>query len=333
MGKFVLALLACGLVGLGLVACNNETSTPGTTKVALLMPGSALDGGWNQGAKTALDKVAKELGIQATYLEKVNRDKAGDEMRDFSARGYSLIIGHGYEYVTPASTIAAEHPKTKFAVSGADVNDPNVVTLNYDLAQACYQLGIIAAKTTRSNRLAFIGGQEIPSLIACRKGYEAGAKSVNPAITVLSAYTSWDRPELSKSQTETFLQQGADVVLQNVDAASRGVLEAIAEHNARNPQQPAYVFGTNSNINDHPLTGAYTLASGIIRLDESFLRLVKSLQNGTLKGGVIQENLANEICVTIINPKLVKSGLISAETVKLVAAAGESIKQGVIVIR
>jgi basic membrane protein A len=296
-------------------------------RIAVVTSGSKVDGGWNQLAYEALKKVEKDLPAEGVLMEKVAGDKAEDVMHDFAAKGYDLVIGHGFEFLTPAADIAQRQQQTKIAVDGVDKADPNIASLNFDLSQSCYQLGIIAGKITRTGKLGFIGGEKIPALISCYKGFVAGAKSVRPDVQVLEAYTSWDKPEDSKAQAETYIHQGVDVILQNVDAASRGVFEAVREHNDRDTTHLVYTFGANSDQNNNKVCPDYTLASAVIKLDVAFESLAKSVQDGTFKPGVLDENLANGVCVTVVNPRLAGI-LITPEIQAAVAEAGKKLATG-----
>jgi len=299
-------------------------------RIAVLSSGSKADGGWNQLAFAALQRVQKDLPATGVFMEKVSTDKAADLMRDFAARNYNLVIGHGFEFLTPAGEAARSTPSTpstRFAVDGADQAQAGIAALNFDLSQSCYQLGIIAAKVTRSGKLGFIGGAKIPALVSCYKGFVAGAKSVRSDVQVAEAYTSWDKPEDSKAQAETFIHQGVDVILQNVDAASRGVFEAVREHNQAAGAAVVYTFGTNSDQNANKVCPDYTLASAVIKLDAAFERLAHDVAAGTFKPGVITENLANGICVTVLNPRLVGT-ILTPDIQAAVDDAGKKLSAG-----
>lgn len=299
-------------------------------KIGLLCTGSVTDGGWNQLAKEAIDQVKKDLKAEVVVLQKVTQDKAGDELRAFAADGFDLVIAHGYEYLVPAAEVAATTPM-KIAVSGADVARPGIVMLDFDVSQASFQLGVIAGTLTKSGKLGFIGGAPFPSVKACYRGFLAGAKSVRADITVAEAYTSWDEPVKSKAQAEAFFAQGIDLVYPNVDAASRGVFEAVKERNARTPATPVYVFGCVADHNANPHCPDHTLASAVIRLDATFRRVVDSVTAKTFAPGVVRENLARGTCVTVLNPKLI-GGVLSTEIQALVDKAGKDLVAGSITI-
>lgn len=300
-------------------------------KIGLILAGSATDGGWNQLAADALAQVKVKLGAQVSVIQKVTQDKAGDELRDYAADGYQLVIAHGYEFLNPAAEAAKTITATKFAVSGADVAKPGIATLDFDLSQASYQLGIIAGRLTKSGKLGFVGGAPFPSVKACYRGFLAGAKSVKPEITVAEAYTSWDEPVKSKSQTEAFLRQGIDLVYHDVDAASRGVFEAIREHNAKNVAAPVYVFGCVADQNANPICAAYTPASAVIKLDTTFIRLATAVRDGGFKPGIERENIALGTCVAVLNPALTGTLLTPAIQAE-VEEAGRKLAAGTITI-
>jgi basic membrane protein A and related proteins len=299
-------------------------------KIGLLCTGSVTDGGWNQLAKEALDQVKREMQAEVVVLQKVTQDKAGDELRTFAADGFHLVIAHGYEYLTPATEVAATTPM-KIVVSGADVARPGIVTLDFDVSQASYQLGVIAGTLSKTGKLGFIGGAPFPSVKACYRGFLAGARSVRADVTVAEAYTSWDEPVKSKAQAEAFFAQGIDFVYPNVDAASRGVFEAVKERNVKDPTKPVYAFGCVADHNANPHCPQHLLASAVIRLDAAFRAVTESVRDNTFTPGVVRENLARGTCVTVLNPMLVGT-VLSADLQAKVAQAGKDLVGGVVVI-
>ncbi len=248
-------------------------------------------------------------------------------MRDFVANGFDLIIAHGYEFLNPAAEVAKTSPRTKLAVSGADVEKPGIVTLDFDLSQASYQVGILAAKLSKTGKLGFIGGAPFPSVKACYRGFLAGAKSVKADITAVEAYTSWDQPAQSKSQAEAFFDQGIDVIFHDVDAASRGIFEAVKERNAAKGAGSAWVFGSVADQNANPVCPEATPASAVILLDQAFLAVAKAVKDGSFKPGLLHEDIARGTCVIALNPALVGK-LIPAEWQQLVSDAGRKLASG-----
>lgn len=298
--------------------------------VALITTGSTNDGGWSQLAKEGVDQLAK-AGAKTTVVQKVAADQAATELRDLSADGYQLVIAHGYEYLNPASEAAKSITTTKFAVSGADVERPGIVSIDFDVSQASYQLGIIAGRLTKSGKLGFVGGGKFPSVVACYRGFVAGAKSVRPDVTVAEAYSSWDNVAQNKAQAEAFIAQGIDQIYPDVDAAARGIYEAVKEHNTAKPDQLVWTYGCVGNANANPAAGTWTLASAVIKLDNAFAHVAKSAADGSWKPGVVRENLATGTCVAVLNPALIKTVLSSALQTEI-ETAGKALVTGTITI-
>jgi basic membrane lipoprotein Med (substrate-binding protein (PBP1-ABC) superfamily) len=165
---------------------------------------------------------------------------------------------------------------------------------------------------------------------ACYRGFLAGAQSVDPAITVAETYTSWDQPQQSKAQAEALLEQGRDVLYQDVDAAGRGVFEAIAARNAKAPGS-AWVFGCVADQNANPICAGAMPASAVIRIENAFAHVLDGVKAGTFKPGLVKESLAAGTCVLVLNPALVGSVVTPAMQAE-VEAAGKKLAAGGITI-
>ncbi len=339
--EFFVAVFA-SLAAFGLSACGNgDSAAPAPSssalKVGLLVTGSTSDHGWNQLAADSLSKLAAQQpagAMETQVLQQVKSADAADQIRQLESKGFALAIAHGFEFQDAAKELtdpSKPNPvKIKIVVSGGDAANPNFQSLDYDLAPASYELGIIAAKVSRTGKLGFIGGEKIPTVTVMEAGFLAGARSVNPAATVNDAYTGWDNPAAAKEKAEAMISQGVDVIMQNVDAASSGVFEAVAEENA-NPKDDihlrVYTFGANSDQNANPICGDYTLASAVIKLDIAFGKAIEQVKSNSFKGGLVKEGLADGVCVAVLNPKLTGK-LIDADTQKLVDDAGKKIITG-----
>ncbi len=112
----------------------------------------------------------------------------------------------------------------------------NYESLIFNEAQAGYLAGIVAASISQSDVIAAIGGSgTIPPVVNYMRGYENGAKSVKPDITVHLKYVSDDLtvafndPATGKSFADQFLSQNADtdVMFQVAGKTGNGVLQSV----------------------------------------------------------------------------------------------------------
>jgi basic membrane lipoprotein Med (substrate-binding protein (PBP1-ABC) superfamily) len=142
---------------------------------------------------------------------------------------------------------------------------------------------------------------EIPTLVACYEGMRDGiaAAKANPPVKLLPALwtDSWDSPTRAKEKAEAALGAGADVIFQNVDAAARGVFEAVRA--ANKPSKPAFAIGCNSNQN--PMAPDVIVGSVVIDVQRAYLDLTKSAQNGELKPGAVKLGLEGRYVDLVIN--------------------------------
>src|SRR6478672_12708944 len=91
-------------------------------KVALILPGSDTDKGWNQMAREGLDLIKKELKAQTKAVTNVKSSDFYNQISNFAEDGYDVIICHGGEFEKAAAQAARTYPKTKIIVGGCPVD-------------------------------------------------------------------------------------------------------------------------------------------------------------------------------------------------------------------
>jgi basic membrane lipoprotein Med (substrate-binding protein (PBP1-ABC) superfamily) len=142
---------------------------------------------------------------------------------------------------------------------------PNLAGIAFGFADASYLAGMLAASTTKSNKLGVIGGQELPPVVESFLAFEAGARAVNPSVSIVTSYIgNWDDVSAGKEQALAQLSRGVDVIFQNADAAGLGVFQAARE-------KGSLVIGSNSNQNG--VAPDVTLGSVVIDLPLAFLTI------------------------------------------------------------
>lgn len=192
--------------------------------------GGRGDQSFNDSAIAGLDKV-KSLGIETKVLESKDEVDYESNLKNLADAGYRLIFAVGIAMKDPLEKIASKYPNVHFAiVDGKIENVPNVRSLLFNEEQGSFLAGALAGLMTKSNKLGFIGGMQIPLIEKFQAGYEAGAKTTNPKIQVISGYTGkWDDPGKGKDLANAQLSQGADVIYHASGACGKGVIEAVKE--------------------------------------------------------------------------------------------------------
>ena len=161
-------------------------------KVALLLPASITDGGWNAFAYDGLKAIEKELGAKISHIESRTPTDQEAHFRDYAMDGYQLIFGHGFGYQDPAKQVAPDFPETVFITSTGNTVTDNISPMVFAIEEPVYLLGIIAGLMTQTNKIGIVGGQNITAINSMFSAFEQGAKSVNPDVAVRRAYVgSW----------------------------------------------------------------------------------------------------------------------------------------------
>jgi simple sugar transport system substrate-binding protein/basic membrane protein A len=221
---FILALAL--VASIGLVAAQGG-------KVAMLLPGSINDQSWNASGYAGLLKL-KAQGTEVAYSENVQAADHIEAMKDYARRGFSPIIGHSGRFLSAAQRVGPEFEKTVFIVgSGSGGNGKNVVSVDVANDQFGYLAGVLAARMSKSGKIAAVAGLEgLPNMIASMGGFRLGAKSVRPDIEVRIIYLqSMEDPAAAKEAAFSLVAAGADVVGGKLNAGHAGLIQAAKEKN------------------------------------------------------------------------------------------------------
>jgi basic membrane lipoprotein Med (substrate-binding protein (PBP1-ABC) superfamily) len=270
-------------------------------KVALILPGSDTDKGWNQMAREGLDDIKKELNAQTKAVTNVKSSDFYNQISNFAEDGYDVIICHGGEFEKAAAQAARKYPKTRIIVGGCPVNIQGATAVEFLTRDASELVGLVSARVSKSHKAAFVGAMKVGPLEACYDGMVAGAKAADNGTEVLPALwtNSWDSPILARESAENAMNAGADVIYQNVDAAAIGVFQAVQARNKAG--QVAYAFGCNSNQND--LAPDVILGSVVIDVPHAYLDLVKEAAAGKLTSGAHKLGLKGGYVDLVLNEK------------------------------
>jgi basic membrane lipoprotein Med (substrate-binding protein (PBP1-ABC) superfamily) len=288
-------VVACGGVGDDQVARSGDVF-----RVALLTPGPISDRSWNGGAYEGLERIRDTLGAQVSHIQTRTPAEFEENFRQYGAQGYDLVFGHGFEFQEAALRVAPAYPRTKFVTTSGNTVRDNVAGMVFNIEDASYLAGLIAAHVTKSGIIASIGGTEFPPVKSSFDAFEAGVRATNPRLRVLTAYLgTWDDVSAGQEQALAMINRGADVIFQNADAAGLGIFNAARERDG------VYVFGTNSNQND--VAPTVVIASVVIDLPHALLSVAREVKDGRFTGRVIRLGGPEDVVSLVVNPALADS--------------------------
>jgi simple sugar transport system substrate-binding protein len=235
--SILFGLVACG--GLQPAATEPAAQEPAgqgekVENVAVLLPASRTDQGWNQQAADSMVVAQKKLGFTLEIAENLGYDDISPVLRDMADRGFDLLICHasGYQTVCPEF---ANNANVKVAiVENPGAIGPNVSDIETQAQEVAYLAGVLAAKLTESKTVGIVVSGEPPTWNFMTVGFTEGVKATDPVVKVLYSVigeAAYEDAAGSKRVTESELAAGADIIFGLGDGASFGMLQAIQEHN------------------------------------------------------------------------------------------------------
>jgi len=296
-------------------------------RVALLTSGPVSDAGWYAGAWNGLQLIEDSLGAEISHQQTRTPAEFDEAFLAYAAEGFDLVFAHGFEYQDAAVRAGAQFSDMTIVVSGGGRVAPGVVPLIFSLEQGSYLAGMVAGGMTTSGVVGMVGGVAIPPAQSTFRAFEAGAKAVRPDVRVLETWIgNWNDVAAAKEATVAQLQQGADIVIHNTDAASFGVFQAVRE--AVDAGREVWAIGMNADQND--VAPEVILGSAVIRIPEAFLDTARRWATEGLEGTPIYEGLAESVVDFVPNPALLDR--IPPALLERVDEASRAIVEGSLVV-
>lgn len=279
------------LLGAGLAALAAAGAMAADVKPALIYDiGGKFDKSFNEGAFHGAERFKQETGIDFRDFEISNDAQREQAMRKFARDGFSPILAVGFSQADAMTKVAAEFPKTHFTIVDSVVKQPNVESIVFKEQEGSFLVGMLAAEASKTGKVGFVGGMDIPLIRRFACGYVQGVKYANPKAEVFQNMTgttgdAWKDPvkggELAKSQ----IDRGADVVYHAAGATGIGVLRAAAD---------AGKLGIGVDSNQNGLFPGKVLTSMLKRVDNAVFKTFSDAKSGTWNPGVTVLGLKEE---------------------------------------
>ena len=279
--------------------------------------GGKFDKSFNQAGYDGAERWKKETGKPYLEFEISNPAQRDQALRRMAERGASPVVAIGFSQGSAMEKVAKDFPKQQFAIIDAVVNLPNVQSIVFKEHEGSFLVGMMAALASKTGKVGFVGGMDIPIIRRFACGYEQGAKYANPKVAVSTNMTgttpaAWNDParggELAKSQ----FASGVDVVFAAAGGTGVGVYQAAKDAGK-------LAIGVDSNQNHlHPGT---MLTSMVKRVDVAVYNAFKGVTPGVAALGLKEGGV--DVALDENNAKLV-----TADMKKKVDAARADIVAG-----
>ena len=245
--------------------------------------GGKFDKSFNEGVWNGVKKFTDETGVSVMEFEVTNETQREQAMRRMAERGATVILGVGFAQADAIAKVSAEFPEKQFSIIDVSwLDSPNLRQYAFKEHEGSYLVGVAAAKASKTNKVGFVGGMDIPLIRKFACGYVGGVKSVTGNAEVYQNMTgttpsAWNDPakgaELAKSQ----IDRGADVVYHAAGGTGIGVIQAAADAGK-------LAIGVDSNQNG--LAPGAVLTSMLKRVDVAAYETFKDAMDGNFSSGV-----------------------------------------------
>jgi basic membrane protein A len=250
-----------------LVAGCSRAPRRGGTRVGLVSDfGGIGDHSFNDSAYAGLMLAKRRLGVSPVVLQSRSVADYQPNFMALANERIDEIFAIGYDEALDLGSVAGLFPHQHFSIVDAEVDAPNVTSVRFREQEGSFLAGALAALTTRTKTIGFLGGADVPIIQAFEAGYCAGAREIDPAVRVLVKYVgSFDDVAAGKELTGLMFGAHADIVY---TAAGKAGLGAIGELHGRDG---VYVIGVDSD--QDALVPGKILTSVLKRIDVSVFEL------------------------------------------------------------
>ncbi len=269
----------------------------------VLDKGGKDDHSFNESAVRGFQKAMKDLPIskESLFVEPKNDSQITQYFVNFSTSARcDFIIGIGFNPSSYLANMAQNYPQKKFLAIDSNVEDKNkaknIRSITFEEHEGSFIVGAIAAMKTKTNKIGFIGGMDVPIIHRFLLGYEAGAKYVNPKIKVTSTFIgvtpdAWNNPSKAKELALAQYENDTDIIFQVAASSGNGIFNAAEDMNKSLGKTKYFAIGVDSNQNW--INPKIILTSMIKRVDVSVYNSINEFIHNKFQSGHATYGLQN----------------------------------------
>jgi basic membrane protein A len=242
--------------------------------------GGINDRSFNQSAWEGLQKAQKDLGADIKYTESSKAADYVGNLTQFARAGYDIVFAVGFKMQDALKEVAPKFPNVKFAIiDGAAPDLPNCASYAFTEEQGSYLAGALAGLTSKSKKVGFIGGEQMPLIQKFEAGYIAGVKTTAPSAQVVTGYVgAFNDPQKGQELALSQIGAGADIIYHAAGESGVGVIKAVQGKGAG-----FYAIGVDKD-QDGEAPGR-VLTSMVKRVDTATFDACKSVATDSFKPG------------------------------------------------
>jgi basic membrane protein A len=287
--------------------------------------GGKWDKSFNEAAFEGAERFRKEAGVGFRDFEIASESQREQALQTMARRGAALVIGVGFGNAVALDKLARLYPQERFTIIDGVVDQPNVQSVIYREQEGCFLVGMLAALSTKSGTIGFVGGMDAPITRRYLGAFIQGAHHVTPDLPVLQTMVgttadAWKDPARGAELARSQLDRGADVIFSAAGASGLGVMQAVAD---------AGKLSIGVDADQSPLHPGSVLTSMIKRVDLAVYQAMMAAHDGSWHGGTLSLGLKEKAIGWVYNDN--NKALVTPETKARIDQAEADILAGKIV--
>jgi basic membrane protein A len=261
------ALLLAAVVSMCAAGCAPKQAASGAVRIGMVTDVGGLgDRSFNDSAYAGLVRAKNDLHAATTVLQSHSAADYQVNMTVLANKEYDEIFAIGFLMAKDVDEVAERYAKRHFSIIDAVVDRPNVTSVTFKEEEGSFLAGALAAMTTKTKTIAFLGGLDIPLLRKFEAGFAAGAREIDPSVKVLVKYVgSFEDVAAGKELAGVQFAQGADIIYVAAGKAGLGAIDQVKRRDG------AFVIGVDSNQDG--IAPGKILTSMIKRVDIGVFRV------------------------------------------------------------
>ncbi|NHZ39851.1 MULTISPECIES: BMP family lipoprotein [Massilia] len=268
--------------------CVAASATAADPKLGIVYDaGGKFDKSFNQSAFEGAERFKKETNIKYIEAQASSDTQAEQVLRGLARKKMDLIAAVGFSQTQAVQKVAQEFPNVRFVLIDAVAKGNNINSILFKEEEGSYLAGVAGAIASKSKKIGFVGGMDIPLIRTFACGYSQGAKATNPKIEIMqnmvgTTAAAWNDPAKGGELARAQFDRGVDVVFAVAGGSGMGTLQTAKE-------KGKLAIGVDSNQNYlHPGT---MLTSMVKRVDLAIYESFMQMKNNTWKAGVTYKGL------------------------------------------
>lgn len=292
-GLFSFSVFVTAVFFLASLSGCNKNETADTKKSSTIKAGLVFDIGgrgdksFNDAAYNGLVKAQKELGVDFEVIDPGDGADRESAIRKLAVKkDISIIFGVGFIFTDDITKIAKEFPDKKFACVDYSINEKSVIpdnlqALEFKEEEGSFLVGYLAALTSKTNKVGFLGGMESALIKKFETGYKQGVKFGSPNMEVYSAYVSvnpdgFKNPGKGKEICMSQYDKGADIIYHASGLSGLGLFEAAREKKK---------LAIGVDLDQYKEAPGFVLTSMVKMVDVAVFQAIKDLKDNSFKSG------------------------------------------------